>query len=212
MANKKSKNRVATEWGLIVGILLFINFTGYGKVVQSWFQRGLLYTGLITPNIQYAEEHDVPANYDLQLVSLDGASVSLEDFRGRVIFMNIWATWCPPCLAEMPFIQKLYDDMSYEGVEFVMISADDTAEIAQAYIDRKGFTFPVYRLRGRMQAPYTSNALPTTYVISPNGRLGTVHAGMANYDTDEFKDFLRRMMDHEERSAAESGRSAGESG
>ncbi|MCH8276275.1 MAG: TlpA family protein disulfide reductase [Bacteroidetes bacterium] len=195
MAGRKSKKRVLTEWGLLIGALLMLNFTGYGKEAQAWLQRGILWTGLITPNIQYAEEHDVLANFDLSLVSLDGESASLEDFRGKVIFMNLWATWCPPCMAEMPFIQKLYDDMSDEGVAFVMISADDTAEIARKYIDAKGFTFPVYQLTGRMPEPYTSNVLPTTYVISPEGRLGTVHTGMANYDTDEFKAFLRRMAD-----------------
>jgi thiol-disulfide isomerase/thioredoxin len=187
------KKKLVIEWGLIIGTLLFFNLTSYGTEVQGFLQRGLLWTGMFNPDVSFAEEKRIPANYDVNLVSLDGEPTSLADFKGKTIFMNMWATWCPPCLAEMPFIQNLYDEMGNESVAFVMISVDDTDDVVREFIRSKGYSLPVYRLAGPMPDPYTSNALPTTYVISPDGMLATVHAGMANYDSDEFKSFLRSL-------------------
>ena len=121
--------------------------------------------------------------------------MNLEDLRGKVIFMNVWATWCAPCLAEMPFIQNLFDDVSDERIAFVMVSADDVRETASAFISAKEFTFPVYHLDGRMPSPYTSNSIPTTYIISPEGRVVAIHAGMANYDSAKFRRFLLELAE-----------------
>lgn len=202
MANKKPKKRVLIEWGLIIGVLLFLNQTDYGTVVQSWLQRGVLLTGLITPDISLSEAEIVEASYDVQLTSLDGEHVVLDRFRGKTIFMNFWATWCPPCLAEMPLIQELYDDLKDEDIAFVMVSTDESAEIARTYFEKNGFTLPVYMLSGPLPEPYTSQVLPTTYVISPDGHLVTRHAGMANYNSDKFRSFLLGLKESKPVSAA----------
>ena len=181
------------EWGGLIAIVLFLQFTPQGKVVTSWMQRAVLATGLFSPDTSYAEKNDVPANYDVSLTSLDGEPVSLSDFRGDVIFMNLWATWCAPCLAEMPYIQSLYEDVGSDGIRFVMISVDDTAEIARRFVDAKNYTFPVYRLLSPLPEPYDASVIPSTYVISPDGKLATVHTGMANVNTGSFKRFLRDL-------------------
>ena len=190
---KRPRWRSYAEWGLLIAVVLFFRYTETGTRTQGWLQQMILATGLIQPDIQFAEESAQPANFDVYLVTLDGRPVSLESMRGTPIFMNIWATWCPPCLAEMPYIQELYDDMKDEGVSFVMISTDDTAEEAAQFIAERGYTFPVYRLAASLPEPYTSRVLPTTYVIGADGTLGTVHAGMANYSKPAFKDYLRSL-------------------
>jgi hypothetical protein len=93
----------------------------------------------------------------------------------------------------MPYIQKLYEDVGDEGIVFITISTDEEADVARQYIEAKGYTFPVYRVDGPMPALYRSPTLPTTWVISPEGKLATVHAGMANYNTRGFKRFLRSL-------------------
>ena len=151
-------------------------------------------TGLITPDISLAKEDRVDASFDLRLTALsNGERLSLGDFRGKTIFMNVWATWCPPCLAEMPLIQALYDDVKQENIAFVMISTDESAEVARAYFRKNEFTLPIYMLDGPLPEPYSSRILPTTYVISPNGKLVSKHAGMANYNSDSFRKFLRDL-------------------
>ncbi len=186
----RSRKRTLLEWAFIIGIFLFLTQTPYGTQVQSWLQRGILWTGILQPDVELAEEEYSEANFDVPLVSLSGEAVSMEDFRGKVIFMNVWATWCAPCLAEMPFIQKLYDELGDDRIVFLMISTDDSRETTGKFIESKDYTFPVYHLSGRMPAPYTSNSIPTTYIISPEEQLVAVHAGMANYASAKFKTFL----------------------
>lgn len=181
------------EWSAILLFLAFIRFTDQGTVVLGWMQQGILATGLFQADTVWAEEEAETASYDMALRSLDGEPAHMESFRGRTIFLNLWATWCAPCLAEMPYIQKLYEDVGDEGIVFITISTDEEADVARQYIEAKGYTFPVYRVDGPMPALYRSPTLPTTWVISPEGKLATVHAGMANYNTRGFKRFLRSL-------------------
>jgi thiol-disulfide isomerase/thioredoxin len=154
-----------------------------------------LMTGIIRPDVTEFENLSVSASYDVALTSLDGESLTLERFRGKTIFINVWASWCPPCLAELPLIQKLYDSLRDEDIEFVLISTDESAEIARSYLERSELTLPAYMLSGSLPEPYASSVLPTTYVVSPSGQLVARHAGMANYDSDEFRSFLRGLVD-----------------
>lgn len=190
---RRSRLRSLAEVAIIIGIFAFFRFTDTGTVVQGWLQQAVLATGLFQADVNWAEENRQPANFDVDLVTLNGEPVSLSEFRGKPIFMNIWATWCPPCLAEMPYIEALYDDMKNEGIVFVMISTDDTAQEARDYMEQKGYTLPVYRLTAPLPEPYTSRVLPTTYVIGADGTLGTVHSGMANYNKPGFKKYLRSL-------------------
>ncbi len=190
---RRSKLRSLAEWAVVIGIFAFFRFTDTGTTAQGWLQQAVLATGLFQADVNWAEENRQPANFDVELVTLDGEHVSLSEFRGKPIFMNIWATWCPPCLAEMPFIEDLYQDVKEEDIIFVMISTDDTAQEARVFMQQKGYTLPVYRLASPLPEPYTSRVLPTTYVIGSDGTLGTVHSGMANYNKPGFKNYLRSL-------------------
>ena len=178
----------------MVAVFLFIRYTDQGTVVQGWLQQGLLYTGIMQADVRYAETNNVPANFDLELLSFEGEPLSLESLRGQTIFVNFWATWCAPCLAEMPFIQNLYEDLKDENIAFVLISTDDDVETAKRFVEAKGYTLPMYRYSGNVPEMYAVRSLPTTYVISPSGQMATVHFGMANYDSKGFRDFLRQTM------------------
>ena len=191
---KAGWKRMALEWGGILLFLAFLRFTDTGTMVLGKMQQALLFTGIFQAETVWAEEKAEPASYDLYMVTLDRPprTVHLSSFEGKTVFLNLWATWCAPCLAEMPYIQRLYEDMQDEVV-FVTISTDDDPAVAQRFIEEKGYTFPVYRVAGPMPELYRSPTLPTTWVISPGGKLATVHAGMANYDTKGFRTFLRSL-------------------
>lgn len=199
---KKSLKKTLIEYGIIAAIALTLYATGLHTEVIGFVQRGLLATGLITPKIETIHKNEsqneiaanaTPADFNLTLMDEDGNTLSLADFKGKAIFMNMWATWCPPCIAEMPNINKLYKKMGNE-VAFVMVSLDDDFETAKAFNTRKGFDLPIYTLQSRRPAMYQSTTVPTTYVISADGKLVMTHKGMSNYNTSKFRKFLKDIM------------------
>jgi len=188
---KKGLKRELTEWGLILTLIGFLYFTGLHVPVIGNLQRVLLWTGLMSPDTNIEETSFRSANYNVPLLTLEGESISLEKYRGKTIFLNFWATWCPPCIAEMPNIQSLYDELSdQENIIFVMASLDEDHQKAKNYLDRKKYSMPVYFLNGRKPGTYNSTVVPTTYIISPEGEIVLERRGMANYHSDEFKQFL----------------------
>ena len=194
---KKSTKRTLLEYGIIAIVALTLYATGLHTEVIGFMQRGLLATGLITPKIENKHQNETenvtttatPADFNLMLMDEDGNPLSLADFKGKAIFMNMWATWCPPCIAEMPNINKLYKEMGHD-VAFVMVSLDEDFETAKSFNNRKGFDLPIYTLQSRRPAMYQSTTVPTTYVISADGNLMLTHKGMANYNTSKFRSFL----------------------
>lgn len=177
--------------GVILAVAGIIYLGGWHTEVIGTLQRGLLATRIIQPDTSLDESEFRRANYNMPLITLDGERASLKDYEGKTIFLNFWATWCPPCIAEMPNIQKLYEDINgTEDIVFVMLSLDEDPETARKFMDRKEFTMPVYFLTGRQPGVYNSTVVPTTYVISPDGNIVMEKRGMANYNTQSFREFL----------------------
>jgi len=190
---KKSKKRDLIEIGLILGIFGVLYFTGLHTDVAGFLQRGILQTGIHNTGELSTDKNLGQASYSFGLQGLNGEPASLEEFRGKVVFLNFWATWCPPCVAEMPDIQDLYNKVDRDQVVFVMVSVDEDPEKAQRFISKKGFDFPVYFPQGSVPAAFSSDAIPATFVISPEGTIAFKKSGMANYNTKDFRNFLKAL-------------------
>ncbi|TDU40466.1 thiol-disulfide isomerase/thioredoxin [Gelidibacter sediminis] len=203
--NKNAKNSWI-QYAIFAAIAITLYATGLHTEVIGFAQRGLLATGLMNPDVKDITEvrHSentseagdsttaTEADFSLKLMDRDGKVTSLADLKGKVIFMNFWATWCPPCIAEMPSIDKLHEEMGDE-VAFVILSLDQNFELAKAFDKRKGYNLPIYAPASNLPPMYQSSAIPTTYVIDAAGNLALTHKGMADYSNSEFKDFLRSL-------------------
>ena len=187
--NKKNKSRLT--WIAYVSIFLLFWITGWHKPAIAKVQQGILATGLIQADIN--QEHSKNA-VDAILYDEEGQIVRLSEFRGKVVFFNIWATWCPPCKAEMPGIQRLYESSEIDAVNFVMLSADRNFEKAKKYKEANNFTFPIYRLGGSISEELNSSSLPTTFIIGKSGEIKMTHTGMAKYNTEEFRNYLKELV------------------
>ena len=191
MKKKKSVKREIIEWAIFLGILGFLFGTGLHTPVFGFFQSLILKTGIMQPSID--ESTTSTADYNFLLVDQEGNKESFTAFKGKVVFVNFWATWCPPCIAEMPDINQLYAEMHGDDIAFVLISLDDDFQKAKEFVRKKEFDFPIYQLASPLPKVYESSAIPTTYVISPKGEIVVNRSGMAKYNTEKFKSYLRAL-------------------
>lgn len=186
----KSRKRDLIELAVVLSIIAVIFLTGsqaevFGKVQQVVLSTGVMNAGELDDSVQKN------ASYNFKLQNEKGEIVDAQTLKGKTIFMNIWATWCAPCVAEMPGINKLYGKLKEnENVVFLMVSEDREFQTAKDWITKKGFDFHIYKLATRLPDEYETNVIPTTVVISSEGKIVVKHTGMANYNTRRFRKLL----------------------
>lgn len=188
MMKRKFKKEII-EWVIILTVIGVIYLGGWHTEVIGRIQQVVLSTGIISPDYL---ENEKEASYNFWLEDFDGNRIDFNGFKGKVVFVNFWATWCPPCVAEMPDIQNLYDETHAE-VSYVMISLDREEQKAKDFIGRKEFSFPVYFLRSDLPSSFDTQAIPTTYLLDKEGTIKVENHGMAKYNTDKFKKLLSEL-------------------
>ena len=191
---KKSNKKEILQWAVTIAIIAILWVTGWHKPLIAKLQQAVLSTGIVKPDISGAEEIPESTDTDAHFYDEAGNRVSLSEFRGKPVFLNIWATWCPPCRAEMPGIQKLYSEIGNDQAEFIMLSTDTDFAKALKFKEENGYDFPIYRLAASLPAALDTETLPTTYVFDKEGRMHMAHKGMAKYNSEEFKVFMRGLF------------------
>ena len=121
---------------------------------------------------------------DFTVTGLAGERISLHDFRGRVVFLNFWATWCPPCKKEMPSMERLYRRYRDRGFVILAVSIDtgDKADVA-AFVKAHGLTFPI-GLDPTLEVAnrYTVRALPSSFLVGKDSEMIAVALGPRDWD------------------------------
>ncbi len=187
---KRTLRREIIEWSIIIGTGAILYFTGLHTQVIGTIQGLVLETGLMRPETS-KEEFVAEADYNFRLMDADGKTIEGSELKGKTIFMNFWATWCPPCIAEMPDIHDLYRKLKDDdNIEFIMVSVNEDFSKARQFIEKKEFDFNIYRFTSGVPRIYSSQAIPTTFVISPEGKIVVKREGIAKYDTRSFRNFL----------------------
>jgi thiol-disulfide isomerase/thioredoxin len=133
-----------------------------------------------------------PADYDWSLYDLEGRAVSFGRYRGKTVFLNIWATWCPPCVAELPSIVKLAGNPRLKDVAFVCVAIDDDPETVRRYVQGKDWPMTVLHAAALPPA-FTIEGPPTTFLIAPDGRIAARVAGGADWDGPTVVNFLEQL-------------------
>ena len=177
-------------WGVI---LLAFYLSGMFQLFASFAQTAVVKSGLV--NASTTPNSKTPFDYNFTLKDLTGKKMEFKEFQGKVVFLNLWATWCGPCRSEMAAIQKLYESMDKDKVSFVMLSLDKDAHVekVKAYINSRSFTFPVYMPSGYLADQLQVPSIPTTFVITKEGVIDLKEVGMKNYNTTKFKKYLESL-------------------
>jgi thiol-disulfide isomerase/thioredoxin len=182
---------------LVIFVLLMLikpSFKGY--VIQN-----LMKVGLFQPKVPegnqgvVAETINHPRNENVLFKSMDGQIVDLYNQNGKVVFINFWATWCPPCIAEMPSIQELYSNFKNdERILFLMVDVDNKPEQSQNFMDKRKFNLPVYTPASEIPSDLLGGAIPTTLVLNKNGEVVFKREGTADYANKGFQNFIKELV------------------
>lgn len=171
----------------LVGILVFL-FTPLGFMVRVQMSKLLSSSAAI-----FKTEMQTPLDtYEWRLVDQKGNDFNFERKKGEVIFINFWATWCPPCVAEMPSLQKLYDDYG-NRVAFMFVANDDSEKVTK-FLIKKGYNIPVYYSKTKNPDVLTSKVLPTTYIINREGRIIVAEIGATDWNSAKIRILLEELL------------------
>ncbi len=180
-----STNRFLKHTALILLIGLLYGFGNTATASNSILTKPpktFFHQSVITPPYEA---------HELKLMDQNGNVINVAQLKGKVVFINFWATWCPPCIAEMPNINKLYQDYAQDKkVVFLMISLDRSFDKAKKFLQQKGFDFDIYRPLSNLPSEFQSRGIPNTFVLGKDGKIAFNHLGMGNYNTDKFRKLL----------------------
>ena len=186
MFNKKNVFNI-----LFIVVLLVIVFV---PVAKSFMLQGLMEIGFLKPNITQDLK---PISTDLSSIKfkdVKGNEINLAELNGKVIFINFWATWCPPCLAEMPSINTLHKQFGGDAdIVFIMVDADGNFEKSLSYMNKRNYKMPVYTMASSIPENLFKGSLPTTIVFDKKGRISFHEEGAANYGSQKFIDFIKQL-------------------
>lgn len=157
----------------------------------------LLITGLISCNsnanteevaLQQTNQNTVSETLipSFKMKDAKGNPVNLTDFKGKKVFVNIWATWCPPCRAEIPSIEELYRQADKNKSVFIMLSVDNDFETALSFAKNKNLQTPVFYPSEEIPQLFNTGSIPTTFIFNEEGKLIMQETGARDYNVPEY--------------------------
>ncbi len=130
------------------------------------------------------------------LKSLQGGNVSLKDFKGKVVLINFWATWCYSCIIEMPSMEKIYNKYKNEGFVILGVDIMEPEERVRKFIQKNGYTFPILLdPEGSLRKDYPMTGIPTSYLVDKNGNLKSKILGAREWDDPETEKNIIELLD-----------------
>lgn len=186
MENLKNwlRNNVSTMILAILFIILLVN-----PDAKAWLMRKVASTGILNSKISEpkGEPDRSPAYNGLILKKEDGSIIDASYLKDKVVFINFWASWCPPCRAEFSSVQQFYDQYkANQDVVFLTVNLDDNVALGKTYLKEKKFTVPFLIPAGNIPTELFNGSLPTTVVLDKKGQIRLHHTGVADYSKDSF--------------------------
>ena len=177
--------RLIALFAVLMGIL----------ALPAWAQQKV---SLPTPGLTLPDTSLGQVRYDLVMREMDGSEVRFEEFRDRVLFVNFWATWCIPCIHELPSIERLKESLEGQPVEFLLVSIDDDRRDVRKFLRKHETSLPVYMRAWKPgESTFMGVAIPTTYLVRPGGEMAYRHTGAADWSSDGVKELVLSLIDKE---------------
>lgn len=181
-------------YALFFAFLIFLN-TPYGLGTRSKLTQGVTFVKSLVfpPKVNDTGKREALTTYNVSFKGIANADdVNLEDLKGKVVFINHWATWCPPCRAEMPSLHRLYTDYK-DKVAFIFLTTDSKNDV-EKYYSSKGFDFPTYNLKSRLPEQVNTTSLPATFILDKEGKVSLEEFGPADWNSTKVRETLDELL------------------
>jgi len=144
------------------------------------------------PSVIDKEDREKVSYSIWELRDLEGNELNFADTKGKVVFVNLWATWCPPCIAEFQNIQDLYNDYNDEVV-FLLVS-DESSQTIQKFLEKKGYDIPIFNPLTNYPDDFNPRSIPRTYIIDKEGHIVVDKKGAANWNSNKIRNQLDELL------------------
>lgn len=180
------------KWGdFLLGIfLLLIIIPQTGKPIQIGLNR--LKVLVWSPSVEKGETLESAEAFTYTVQNLSGERVALRIGEGKVTLLSLWATWCAPCVAELPSIASLYQDYK-DQVNFVLVTHENTNEVKE-FLSKKQLNLPVYFPTQTLPLSLQSNKVPTNFLIDGEGTILIKETGAADWNSTKVRDLLDGLL------------------
>ncbi|WP_318345825.1 TlpA family protein disulfide reductase [Flagellimonas baculiformis] len=185
---KLSKEQISNAIWILA--LVLILFTPVGFHLRVWANKVIAAT--LSADVVEDEEQITLEDYHWNLVDLEGKQIDFQSTKGKVAVVNVWATWCPPCVAELPSFVELYGDYK-DKVVFAFVANDEKAKV-EAFLKKKGYGLPVYFQASEAPQELTGSTIPATYIISKSGKIVVDEKGAANWNSERTRALLNELI------------------
>lgn len=162
-------------------MLILLLIPGPRRVISTGINRVALNIktpGMIPEDKQLSLSE---SDYQWSVQNEEGEVLTLSQLDEKPIFLNFWATWCPPCVAELPEIQKAWEKHG-ESVAFLLVTNQEPA-VVEAFMNKHGYTVPVHYTSSAAPGIFNHQSIPTTYILSPDGKIVVKKKGAVNWDS-----------------------------
>lgn len=198
------KIKISTVVSILLGVFVIVMV--FSPDTKAWVSRGLMKIGLFKADLERVEpplsdvaiDSAAAASTNPSVIFSDGEGnrIDAANQAGKVVFINFWATWCPPCIAEMPSIDKLYAQFKdNDRMVFVMADVDNQYEKSMQFMEDRNLDLPVHVPTGEIPGQWLGGAIPTTIILDKQGQIAAKHEGMADYSRPEVAEFIQSLID-----------------
>lgn len=197
------KSKIAFFSGILTGMLLILVILGLSIFITNRNARTThpgTAEGLNFPTSGSAFNKTYGTlDADWTVLSVDGDTLQMADVRGTVVFLNLWATWCGPCIREMPSIEALEQKLDDDRVAFLLVTDESMGLVKEAlatfWDGRRLGDMPLYSAQSKRPGDIKQNSLPTTYIIDKKGKVRYIERGKEDWDTPAAITYLKALAD-----------------
>ena len=177
---------------MIIAVLVFYNLKG-GLSQQEQSSVTVIEDSTKKLRLEFPKTPAAAPNFELKDPA--GKPLSLKDFRGKVVFLNFWATWCPPCIEEMPAMEKLHQELEKDGLVMLAVNFQEGPERVKEFFTQHNLTFtPLLDRDGKVTEQYQAWGLPVSVVINKRGQIAARATGSKDWHSDEARQFFKKLL------------------